>query len=73
MFVDPRYAGKGFGKIIAHELLLLSKKADVRIVKLSSLNAVKFYESLGFQAGGQTYWRHPADLELGCFPMSKVL
>lgn len=74
IFVDPRFVGKGFGKIIAHELLLISKKADVRIVRLSSsLNAVKFYESLGFQAGEQTYWRHPAGLELGCIPMSKAL
>lgn len=74
IFVDPRFTGKGLGKIIAEELLLISKKADVRVVKLSSsLNAVKFYESLGFQAGEQTFWRHPTVLELGCITMSKVI
>ncbi|MCG3863797.1 GNAT family N-acetyltransferase [Photobacterium sp. Ph5] len=74
IFVDPRFIGRGFGKQIANELISIAKKSGLYTLKLaSSLNAIKFYESMGFVAGKKTSWKHPSGFELACIPMTKVI
>ncbi|KFA99867.1 MULTISPECIES: GNAT family N-acetyltransferase [Vibrio] len=74
IFVDPSFIGRGYGKKIAHELISIAKESGLHSLQLSSsLNAIKFYESLGFIAGEKTFWTHPSGFKLGCAPMIKVI
>lgn len=74
IFVDPRFTGRGFGKKIANNLIHKAKKSGLYNLQLfSSLNAIKFYESMGFVAGEKTSWKHPSGFELACIPMTKVI
>ena len=73
-FVDPEAVGMGIGKLLTIELEVQAKKAGVKELSLSSsLNAAGFYQSLGYVAGDETCWRHPAGIELMCIPMCKLL
>ncbi|WP_305465443.1 GNAT family N-acetyltransferase [Photobacterium leiognathi] len=74
IFVDPRFTGRGFGKKIANNLIHKAKKSGLYNLRLSSsLNAIKFYESMGFVAGEKTSWKHPSGFELAYIPMTKVI
>lgn len=74
LFVSPDCAGKGYGKRIASELLLNAKRAGVKTLTLSSsLNAVKFYQGLGFVAKENTLWGHPSGVDIASVNMSKPL
>ncbi|MEZ9819939.1 GNAT family N-acetyltransferase [Shewanella sp. 10N.286.45.A1] len=74
LFVTPDYAGKGYGKLIASELLLVAQRAGVKQLTLSSsLNAVKFYQGLGFVAKEETLWVHPLGFEMASVVMVKQL
>lgn len=74
LFVTPDCAGKGYGKLIASELLLVAKRAGVKQLTLSSsLNAVKFYQGLGFVAKEETLWVHPLGFEIASVVMAKQL
>ncbi|BAJ03038.1 acetyltransferase, GNAT family [Shewanella violacea DSS12] len=74
VFVSPEAVGMGIGELLTTELEIQAKKAGVKTLSLSSsLNAVGFYKKLGFIAGDETRWRHPAGIELMCIPMCKLL
>ncbi len=74
LFVTPDCAGKGYGKRIANELLSIARLAGVKRLTLSSsLNAVKFYQSLGFSVDEETLWQHPSGFDLACVSMTKQL
>lgn len=74
IFIDPEFIGRGFGKQIANELISIAKKSGLYSLKLSSsLNAIKFYESIGFIAGKETFWKHPSGFDLACIPMKKII
>ncbi len=73
-FVDPKAVGMGIGKLLATELEAQAKKAGVEALRLSSsLNAVGFYQKLGYVAGDETQWQHPSGIKLMCVPMCKLL
>nr|WP_237524033.1 GNAT family N-acetyltransferase [Shewanella sp. KX20019] len=74
LFVDPSCVGLGYGKLIANQLLLNAKDAGVEVLALSSsLNAVAFYQSIGFEAQQETLWRHPLGFELASVSMTKAI
>ncbi|MCL1093383.1 GNAT family N-acetyltransferase [Shewanella kaireitica] len=74
LFVTPDCAGRGYGKLIARELLLVAKRAGVKQLTLSSsLNAVKFYQRLGFVAKEEILWVHPLGFEITSVVMEKQL
>ncbi|QFU21944.1 GNAT family N-acetyltransferase [Shewanella eurypsychrophilus] len=74
VFVDVEAVGMGIGKLLATELEVQAKKAGVEELSLSSsLNAVGFYQELGYIAGDETQWRHPSGIKLMCIPMCKLL
>ena len=74
LFIAPNSAGKGYGKQIAEELLTMAEGAGVRQLALSSsLNAVVFYQGLGFKIVEETCWQHPAGFDLQCVSMTKQL
>ena len=74
LFVAPESHGCGVGKAIARELELQAIAAGLKSLSLSSaLNALCFYQSLGYLAKSQTTWQHPLGFELACVPMSKTL
>ena len=74
LFVSPDCAGKGYGKLIASELLSIAANAGVKRLTLSSsLNAVKFYQRLGFESKKETLWVHPLGFEIASVLMEKQL
>lgn len=74
LFVSPDCVGKGYGRLIASELLLVAKHAGVKLLTLSSsLNTVKFYQGLGFEAKEETLWVHPLGFEITSVLMAKQL
>ncbi len=74
LFISPAHSGEGLGKLIALELQTIARGAAVDTLTLSSsLNAVRFYESVGFTAGEAVTWRHPSGFELDSVPMYKTL
>lgn len=74
LFVDPNAASKGIGKMIAETLISNAKKADLTELHLSSsLNAVDFYQKMGFTALEETHWQHPAGFTLASVSMTTQL
>jgi ribosomal protein S18 acetylase RimI-like enzyme len=51
--IDEKHRGKGFGRKLLEELLVIAKKQEVEIIDLTSnpsrVPARKLYESLGFE------------------------
>ncbi len=53
-FVDPDHAGRGIGRTIVTELETIARREDIdELVVPASLNAVGFYEALGFERPGE--------------------
>ncbi|MDB0034829.1 GNAT family N-acetyltransferase [bacterium] len=74
LFVDPYATGKGIGKMVAETLISSAQKADLTELHLSSsLNAVDFYQKMGFTALEETRWQHPAGFTLASVSMSTQL
>ena len=54
LFIEPKYIGKGYGKILMTDFLQRIKKTDCEKVTLDAdPNAEKFYESIGFKVVGK--------------------
>jgi citrate lyase synthetase len=50
MFIEPKYQGKGIGKIIYNKLEKMAvKNKENKLFTCSSPNAIKFYKKLGFK------------------------
>jgi len=74
VFVDPDFQRRGITSRILATLEDLARSAGLRSLTLSStLNAVPFYESAGFERRGRTKYCHPDGFELGCIVMFKEL
>ncbi len=74
LFVDPKTSRRGIGRLIATALILSARQANLSQLELSStLNAVAFYQSIGFEALAETNWQHPAGFELASVFMSLQL
>jgi len=49
-FVDPDYTGQGIGRTIVKKLETIARREGVEVLTVpASLNAVGFYETLGFE------------------------
>ena len=74
LFVAPQAAGKGLGKILvaSAEGVVLNAGHD-RISLKATLNAVPFYEKLGFRKRGETMHSFSEGTQLSCIAMSKTL
>jgi ribosomal protein S18 acetylase RimI-like enzyme len=54
LFVLPEYIGKGFGRILMDDFLIIAKRSNVsKVVLDSEPNAEMFYAKLGFVKVGQ--------------------
>ncbi len=70
MYVAPELQGKGIGKSILNALLLEARKREMKTVSLSStLNAEKFYTSLGFKSLGLSKYRFENGQQFDCVEM----
>ncbi|MEC4725738.1 GNAT family N-acetyltransferase [Shewanella sp. D64] len=70
LFVDPQASRRGVGRLIATTLVSIARQANLSRLQLSStLNAVAFYQSIGFEILAETNWQHPADFELASVSM----
>ncbi len=67
LFLDPDFIGKGIGKQLM-DFAMTSLHAVYVDVNEQNLNAVKFYEKLGFK----TYERMPKDSEGKDYPILKM-
>jgi GNAT superfamily N-acetyltransferase len=73
-FVDPEHAGQGIGRQIVEHLETLAREAGVETLTVhASLNAVGFYETLGFERRGEIDAGGPEAVEIPAVEMEKVL
>lgn len=74
VFVRPDFLRRGIGSKLVCELESSARSLGLRKVTLSStLNAVDFYRSMGFQALGVGTYRHSGGFDLDCVLMEKTL
>lgn len=73
-FVDPCFAGQGYGKRLVRALEAQAIEVGLSTLSLSaSLNAVGFYQQLGYEKGEMTPWKHPAGFTIDAYVMHKSL
>jgi putative acetyltransferase len=74
LFVDPDFQRGGIASRIFTVLEGLARDAGIQSLEISStLNAVPFYEHVGFSRYRQTEYHHPDGFNLACFAMVKEL
>ncbi|WP_303907723.1 GNAT family N-acetyltransferase [Thiohalomonas denitrificans] len=74
LFVAPQATGKGLGKVlVASAEGVVLNAGHHRISLKATLNAVPFYEKLGFRRKGETMHSFSEGTELACIVMSKTL
>lgn len=73
-YVSPRAVGKGVGRRLMQAMEDLAQRHNVNKLQLhSTLNAVTFYESIGYFRGAPATNRLPNGTELPCVVMTKRL
>ncbi|WP_081730608.1 GNAT family N-acetyltransferase [Shewanella colwelliana] len=73
-FVDPCFIGEGHGKCLVRALEAQAIDAGLNALSLSaSLNAVVFYQGLGYTLGNFSPWEHPAGFTIDAYAMYKSL
>ena len=73
-FVDPDHAGSGIGRAIVEELETAARAAGLEtLVVPASLNAVGFYETLGFDRQGEIDVGGPDDPGIPAVELTKRL
>jgi ribosomal protein S18 acetylase RimI-like enzyme len=74
VFVNPKFQGQGFGKLLMKKLQTKARSAGVRIVKLdSSLPAKRFYDSLGYKTIKKTFMKVENGKKLNYYKMKTSL
>ncbi|MBL4867707.1 MAG: GNAT family N-acetyltransferase [Pseudomonadales bacterium] len=74
IFVDPEFMGCGAAKLMMKHLESIAVTTGINQLKLdSTLNAVEFYRSCGFEGDRVSTYRSPRGIELECVPMVKIL
>ena len=74
VYVHPAYAGRGTGSLILSELESIARNGGLNCLNLySTLNAVSFYETAGYQREKSERYRLQGDRELECVLMTKNL
>jgi GNAT superfamily N-acetyltransferase len=73
-YVDPKAVRRGIGRGLVEAMESTAKQAGAAELRLNStLNAVPFYERLGYVRGKTAYNRLPTGVELPCVMMTKNL
>ncbi|WP_251343111.1 GNAT family N-acetyltransferase [Haloplanus halophilus] len=73
-FVDPDYAGRGIGRAIVDELEAIARREGVERLRVpASLNAVGFYEALGFERRREIDASGPDAPEIPAIELTKEL
>jgi putative acetyltransferase len=73
-YVSPKVARRGVGRRLVQAMETIARQQGVTRLHLSStLNAVPFYESLGYLQEGPSTNRLPTGIELPCVVMTKDL
>lgn len=71
--IDPEYQGKGYGKTLYNFMEKKFIESEAKEIELNStLNAVTFYEHLGFKIKQNIKYKL-IDTEMDMFEMSKIL
>lgn len=74
LYVSPRAAGRGVGRLLLQEAEALAREGRIRGLHLkSTLNAVSFYEHMGFTRIERVVYVLPSGTELPCVLMEKHL
>ena len=74
VFVCPDHARSGIGSALMRSLEQTAREAGLAHLRLSAtLNAVDFYEALGYASIKRSTYQHPSGLELACVLMQKKL
>ena len=74
MYVAPEFIGCGVGGLLITELERLAINGETTTIYLeSTLNAVPFYEVMGYVRTGETSHIMPGGMEIGAVCMEKVL
>ncbi|MDB2272708.1 GNAT family N-acetyltransferase [Halorubrum ezzemoulense] len=73
-FVDPDYTGQGIGRTIVEELETIARQEGVEeLIVPASLNAVGFYETLGFEKQREIDASGPGTPEIPSVELTKQL
>ena len=73
-YVSPKVTRRGVGRRLVQTMETIARRQGVTRLHLSStLNAVPFYESLGYLQEGRSSNRLPTGVELPCIVMAKDL
>ncbi len=74
LYVSPAHARHGVGRMLMDELIRLASERGAEGLHLSaSMNAVPFYEAIGFTAIESSTWHSRGGLEMPCLRMEKRL
>lgn len=74
LFVAPEATGRGLGKVLVASAEGVALNAGRHRLSLkATLNAVPFYEKLGYRCRGETTMDLPTGSRLSCIAMDKVL
>ena len=73
-FVDPDYTGQGIGRAIVEKLEAIARQEDVEELTVpASLNAVGFYETLGYKKQREIDASDPDTPEIPSVELTKQL
>ena len=74
VFVCPEYGRRGIGRRLLIAIENTALEQGLTCLRLaSSLNAVSFYRSAGYEVRKQITFQHPCGFDLDCVSMEKVL
>jgi len=74
IFVSPFYMRNGIGRKIVNHLEVIAVKHGLEKLSLeSTLNAVSFYRSCGFEGNKVGKYHSPRGISLDCLPMVKQM
>ncbi|KAA0255409.1 MAG: GNAT family N-acetyltransferase [Acidobacteria bacterium] len=74
LYVHPDHAGSGVGRALLCHLEGLAKESGAGALRLTAtLNAVPFYERMGWVVAGRGTHTHPSGLALACAFMTRDL
>jgi len=74
MYVRPEVVRRGVGTAILHKLEKRATDLGIGSLKMNaSLNAVRFYESAGYESQKEMKHRLASGVEIGCVLMTKKL
>jgi len=74
VYVSPTHTRHGVGRMLMDELIRLASERGIEDLHLNaSMNAIPFYEAMGFAAIESTTWHSRGGLEMACLRMGKHL